>query len=104
MAFHAAIAFAASAPSSNTVAIVAVAVTGGAAIVAPLLSGMFLLRSTQRTISGAHERDRHLAEQEVLDRGAVLLREYQNAIGGLRAELPDTVHLPAGWDETVAEV
>ena len=112
-----------SATASNTVAIVAIAVTGLIGVVGPIVTGIFLWRNTGRTIAAEEERQsKALAEERgrlrdtlateerrmrteairgVLDHGAVLINRIQEMLGGLKAQ-GDMVEVPLGFDEMLS--
>jgi hypothetical protein len=55
-------------------------------------------------LAAEHDRIRWQAVREVLDRGAVLLTEFEAMTNALRQVAPDKLELPPGWDTTVDEV
>jgi hypothetical protein len=56
------------------------------------------------TLAAEHDRMRWQAVREVLDRGAVLLTQFQAMTTALRQVAPGKLELPPGWDTTVEEV
>jgi hypothetical protein len=93
----------AAATASNAVAIVAIVVAGLVGVVGPIVTGIFLSRNTERTITAERDRLRREAIRAVLDQGAALMVRVQEMLGDLRAQ-GDRVEVPAGFDETIQEV
>jgi hypothetical protein len=118
---------------SDTVAIVALIVTGVAGIVGALVlylntgrtikadgarHATILLTEQIRhqtsltaeasrldaTLAAEQQRLRWQAVREVLNEGTVLLTEFTAITNGLRQVSPGHLELPAGWDETVQQV
>lgn len=103
---------AASTGQSDVVPIFALIVVG---IVGPAIGGGFLRWNTDRTLSAERnrlaatlaaedQRSRWQAVREVLDRGAVLLAQFQAAVGALKQVAPGELELPTGWEQTTSEV
>lgn len=109
---------------SNTVAIVAIAVTGLVGVVSPIVTGIFLWRNTGRTIAAEEGRQGKALDEErkrlgdtlaaeekrarteairvVLDHGATLINRIQEMLGGLKAQ-GDKVEVPVGFEEMLSE-